>query len=178
MRLDLALASGLLIVLLGGLIACGQPGASDNAASASDAAETVKSRGDDASLQQASDQARGSLDTFWKAWDRRRPTDDAFRLNVGFPARGGGTENIWVALTSRDGDSAVGKLSNDPVYFVGKMGDEVKFDVSAVQDWTFRRDGKMYGMFSTRVLLRRVSPAQAARVSAVLSETPLPDAER
>jgi uncharacterized protein YegJ (DUF2314 family) len=171
---NLPLLCASLIVLLGAQTACDQPATSTKARPGP---EAVKSRADDPSLEAASDQARASIEVFWKAWDQPGPTDDAFRLNVGFPARGGGIENSWVALSSRDGERAVGKLSNQPIYFPGKIGDEVNFDLSAVSDWMFRRDGKIYGMFTTRALLPRLSPAEAARVKAMLSEAPLPSAD-
>jgi len=70
----------------------------------------------------------------------------------------------------------VGLLANDPVSFKGNAGDAITFSADQVRDWyVFGADGKMYGNYTTRVMLADLSPELSAQIEAMLSPTPLPD---
>ena len=106
----------------------------------------------------------------------RRPGDGEFMVKPGMSTSSGELEYIWVDLLSREGARVFGRLANDPNGFDAKYGDEVAFDVNEVVDWAFKRDGKMFGMYSTRALMSRLNPQQAAEARAILSDSPLPGA--
>ena len=136
----------------------------------------VPTKEGDEALAKAESDARASADIFWDAWNERRPGDGEFMVKPGMRTRSGELEYIWVDLLSREGARVFGRLANDPNGFDAKYGDEVAFDVNEVVDWAFKRDGKMFGMYSTRALMSRLNPQQAAEARAILSDSPLPGA--
>lgn len=98
-------------------------------------------------------------------------------VKVAIPLEGdAGTEVIWVTpFAIRDG-LFIGALANDPHFLTGLFaGDVIAFDGNQVRDWSFYGpDGKMYGSYTTRVILADLTPNHAARIRALLSPDPLP----
>lgn len=98
-------------------------------------------------------------------------------IKVALPLEGdAGTEVIWITpFAERDG-LFIGALANEPRFLTGlTAGDVVSFDASQVRDWSFYGpDGKMYGSYTTRVILADLEPDQAAQIRALLSTQPLP----
>lgn len=98
-------------------------------------------------------------------------------VKVAIPLEGdAGTEVIWVTpFAARDG-LFIGALANEPRFLTGlTSGDVIAFDGGQVRDWSFYgQDGKMYGSYTTRVILADLGPAQAAQIRALLSADPLP----
>jgi uncharacterized protein YegJ (DUF2314 family) len=63
---------------------------------------------------------------------------------VALPTSDGGTERLWIEVTSITGPTIKGTLANDPHYDVGlKYGDQVSLELSQVEDWAVWRDGKL-----------------------------------
>ncbi len=87
-----------------------------------------------------------------------------------------GHENIWVdQFTVASGGGMTGKLANEPNDLPGKhFGDTVKFDRASLRDWSVFLDGKLYGNFTTRVMLPHLDPDSRAQLEQVLSATPVP----
>ena len=128
----------------------------------------------DPALAEAEKQAIESMPLFWRAWEEQRPGDDQFMVKVAFPVPNDRPEHHWIGLTAREGSKLAGIFASNPQSFAGEVGDPVTIDLDKVEDWSFRRDGKRYGMFSNRVLLKLMTPEQAADERAQLSDTPLP----
>ena len=86
-------------------------------------------------------------------------------------------EIIWVAPFARLDGGFAGLLANEPQALGGlKAGDRVDFNQSQIVDWSFAGpDGKLYGNFTTRVMLPHLSPADRASLTEALSETAVPD---
>jgi uncharacterized protein YegJ (DUF2314 family) len=102
-------------------------------------------------------------------------------VKVAFPATGGGSEVIWVGPFRWDGDqNLAGLLANQPNFMGGlNAGDPVDFTVDMVRDWALQTsDGMLSGHYTTRVILPRLDPAQAAQLSAMLSKNPVPESWR
>jgi uncharacterized protein YegJ (DUF2314 family) len=95
-------------------------------------------------------EARASLPVFWAKYDAAEDKSD-FMVKAGMKDRYGGREHIWIYLDGRAGEVPVADLS----------------------DWAYGRDGKYYGMYTTRVLIGRMTPAQRAESEAILAPTPL-----
>jgi uncharacterized protein YegJ (DUF2314 family) len=134
----------------------------------------IPTKADDPALIKAESDAKASADLFWMTWNERRPGDTQFLVKPGMRTRSGEQEYIWVELLSREGSRVTGRLANQPNGFDGELGDEVDFEVSQIVDWSFKRDGKLFGMYSTRVLMDRMPPEDAAQARAVLSPNPVP----
>jgi uncharacterized protein YegJ (DUF2314 family) len=81
---------------------------------------------------------------------------------------------MWVNHLVRKGDRISGILADEPELLPAlHLGSPVEIAEADIADWTYRKNGKRWGHFSTRVLLQRTSAAEAAPILAVLSPTPL-----
>lgn len=103
-------------------------------------------------------------------------------LKVAFPVESAqmDREVIWLSDISLAQDGMAGRLANDPIAMPGlKFGDEVRFSEDMIYDWGLADpDGKIFGHFTTRVLLHQIPKAQADEIRAILSDDPLPEAWR
>lgn len=84
-------------------------------------------------------------------------------------------EHIWVDHLRFEGGVLVGALANAPDYLPGmQLGSRVEIETARVSDWSIVRREGMYGNFTTRVMLRDLSPDEAAEYRRALTESPLP----
>lgn len=84
-------------------------------------------------------------------------------LTFKFPLEG--WEHIWVANVSREGDMLHGQLANNPASRGWALGDWVSVPLSAVSDWAYwGADDRAHGYRTIRVMLGRMSPAEARAV--------------
>ena len=98
-------------------------------------------------------------------------------IKVALPLEGdAGTEVIWVTPFARNDGLFIGALANEPRFLSGlAAGDVISFDGSQVRDWSFYGpDGRMYGSYTTRVILADLDPSRAEQLRALLSLEPLP----
>jgi len=103
---------------------------------------------------------------------------DSFAVKVAFPT-GNGNEHIWVDVISHTGDDITGTIDNNPEFRPDlKDGMTVTVKEANVSDWGYLRDGRLYGNFTTRVLVKHMAPDEAAQVKAMLSETALEPPEK
>ena len=128
-------------------------------------------------LSDAENQARLHLDRFLNhALDDQGRARDNAAIKISMTGYGGKDESIWVRpFAMRDG-RYVGLLANEPKSTDRKhVGDAVAFDADQVRDWYFfGDDGKMYGSYTTRVLLPDMAPNTARQITQILSATPTP----
>ena len=128
-------------------------------------------------LTDAETQARAHLSTFLDfALDKNGRARDNAALKISMTGYGGKDETIWVRpFALRDG-RYVGLLANEPKSTDTKhVGDPVAFSADQVRDWYFfGDDGKMYGSYTTRVLLRDMAPNAARQITSILSSSPTP----
>jgi uncharacterized protein YegJ (DUF2314 family) len=104
--------------------------------------------------------------------------DDGY-LKVAFPVQHPEmeTENIWVGPFRRFPDGVfVGLLANDPHAMPGlRNGDRVEFDQAMIVDWNLAAGGgKVWGDYTTRVVVGRLPEDQAAPLRARFSDPPVP----
>ena len=81
------------------------------------------------------------------------------------------TEHFWINnVTFKDGEFS-GTINNDPGLVtnvrIGQQWTVAKEDIS---DWMYMRDGKMYGNYTMRPLLKTLPPDEAAALEAMLAE--------
>jgi len=134
---------------------------------------------DDANMNDAQEDARRSLPDFLAhKLDETGTAAEGAMVKVGFPITSEDGENdevIWVGPFSKSGNTFTGALANDPVYIGGAYGDEVTFTQDMIRDWMYQgEDGKLYGNYTTRVMLPELTATQAAQISQLLSEDPMP----
>lgn len=162
--------AGLAFLLATGLMA--------NAGPASEAGDPVIDYAlHDATMTEAQNAAGASLHQFLNAaLDGEGASRPDTGLKVAFQTADGRTEVIWVAPFVRHEDGFTGLLANEPMYMPNAAGELVTFAPDAIRDWyLLGEDGRMYGSFTTRVMLARMSPARADAIRNYLSEAPLPD---
>ena len=103
-------------------------------------------------------------------------------VKVSFPtvdpeSSGMDTEVIWVSPWAMSQGQFRGLLANEPVALGDlRVGDVVDFRQDQIHDWSyFGEDGKLYGNYSTRVMLPHIPAEQAAEFNDLLSANPIPD---
>jgi uncharacterized protein YegJ (DUF2314 family) len=86
-------------------------------------------------------------------------------------------EIIWVSPFARLDGGFAGLLANDPQALGGLVaGDRVDFAQDQIVDWSYSGpDGKLYGNFTTRVMVPHLSADEAAWLNDALSELAVPD---
>lgn len=131
----------------------------------------------DSAMNSAQAEARAHLATFF---DLVMGEDGVARpdagVKVAVPLSGGGVEVIWVTPFAERDDQFIGALANEPQAIEGKRaGDTITFSEADIRDWYFFGiDGKMYGSYTTRVMLADMSPTTADQIRDILADTPLP----
>ena len=85
-------------------------------------------------------------------------------------------EMVWVDKIRRDGQTFKARLASHPTYMPGqRMGETVEFFHAQIADWAVQaKDGRYYGYYTTRVLIKAMEPARAEKYRALLVENPLP----
>ena len=168
-RLLPKVAASLIISLAAPTLAACEPRES------SEPSETaVWSPADDALMLAATREARASLADFWVKYEARDPSRSRYSVKIGLPTRHGGVEHIWGSVVRRSGDKTTARIDNEPEDLADvKFGDEITVDHAAISDWMYLKDGKLYGSFTTRAMLSRVSAAQRKEAMTVLAPTPL-----
>jgi len=89
---------------------------------------------------------------------------------------GTNTEHIWVAPFIEIDSGFSGFLSNDPVALgCLSFGSEISFSQEQISDWSYMRDGRAYGNYTTRVLIPSLDFELARELTNYVSPKPLPD---
>lgn len=133
---------------------------------------TITEKGD-VTMDQAVATARETLPVFWSVFDAQSAED--YRLKAGLTTPNGAVEHLWFFPRARnESGKVVAILMNQPRDIDDiNEGDEVFFLEDRISDWSYRKNGLAYGMYTQRALLDRM-PAEARReMEAFLSPTPL-----
>ena len=129
-------------------------------------------------LAAAKDAARASLPVFWDRFALPDAGDYDFSLKAAFPRRDGqpGVEEAWVENVARAPDRIVGELSVQP-RFLGDLKEHaiVDFQENQIVDWAFMSGDRLFGHYTTRVMLPQMDAVQADWLRPLLSEMPAPE---
>lgn len=137
------------------------------------AADLVESGSDTAAVAAASADAAKTLNLFWDKLDHHEAGASDFMVKLAMKTKGGGTEFIWAEPLSHSDQEIVARLANDPVHLGNlSFGSVVHVAPSLIADWCYEKNGKLYGHYTTRVLLPRMTPEERAEASN-LAPTPL-----
>jgi uncharacterized protein YegJ (DUF2314 family) len=116
----------------------------------------------DKDMNAAIEKARGSLAAFWKSYGAPAGGETDHALKVAVPGNGT-TEHFWLTRIKRDNGKISGVISNQPQSVTSvKVGQRYEFTEDMISDWTFKRNGKLVGNETMRVLLPRMPEEQAA----------------
>lgn len=100
----------------------------------------------------------------------------AFSVKVEFLMSDGVTDEvIWVSPFIETDDGFFGLLANEPNDLPGlQYGSEVNFMFAQISDWSYRRDGRAFGNYTTRVMIADMDKETAQQVRDYISAAPLP----
>ncbi len=154
-----------------GAIACDSPPVAER--SGSD--PVVGYRDSDAAMNAAVAEARSHYPRFLTAL-RAEPAESSnvYKVKVGLPTPNG-PEHIWVGNLHFEDDELIGLLANEPMFLPDMhLGSQVIVRDDQVSDWSILSANRLYGSFTTRVMLPDLEREQAEELQRVLSPSPLP----
>jgi len=114
---------------------------------------------DDMDIAQIAEDARNTLPVFFRYLTRAGSSDDCY---VKYPLMadddsGIDREQVWLTGIHFNNGRYFGVLASAPRYLSGKKkGDLVIFDMEAITDWMYVRDGKIIGGESIKYLLGKI----------------------
>lgn len=134
------------------------------------AAQVIDFRSSDREMNRAIEQARKTLPDFVALY--RAGTGERHSVKVAIPYDRG-REHIWMNLTAVEGDVFVGRIANDPVNLDNlNRGDSYRAGSAMVSDWSYMSGGQMYGSYTTRVAIKKLTPTQVKELGLKLAPLP------
>jgi uncharacterized protein YegJ (DUF2314 family) len=122
----------------------------------------------DAEMNAAIASARTSLPKFWEALAHPAPGEEVFSLKVAISDRGK-TEHFWLVDVEQRNGRIFGTINNTPETVTNvRLGQRYEFTEDKISDWMFLRNRKIVGNETMRPLLKRMTPAEAARFRSML----------
>jgi uncharacterized protein YegJ (DUF2314 family) len=109
--------------------------------------------------------ARAELPDFYRRLANPGPDERDFAVKFNL---GGTGEMIWAGSLQRENGRLSGALSNVPIHPDYRQGQRLDISESAIIDWGFVRGARMEGNHTTRVIIDRMPPEQAAEYRAAL----------
>ena len=131
--------------------------------------ETLVTSGyDEQEMDAAIARARGEVDRFIS--ELAQPTGTAYAVKAPIEDANG-TEHFWLVDVTYQNGQFEGTIDNEPG-IVGnvKMGQKWTIKKTDISDWMFMRDGKMYGNYTMRPLLKTMPADQAAGFRSMLAD--------
>jgi uncharacterized protein YegJ (DUF2314 family) len=134
------------------------------------AAQVIDFRSSDREMKRAIDEARKSLPDFVALYRSGKGERHAVKVAIPYDR---GREHIWMNLTAVEGDVFVGRIANDPVH-LDKLnkGDSYRAGSAMVSDWNYMSGGQMYGSYTTRVAIKKLTPTQVRELGLKLAPLP------
>ena len=146
-------------------------GQSSPTSSSSGKDETIPVEASDAEMNAAIETARKSIGDFWRQFEDPDLGVDGFALKVRI-LDGETVEHFWLIEIERSAFEFSGIINNEPnSVMTVKLGQRYVFKEADISDWLFRRNGKIVGNETLRVLFKSMPPEEAAEYRAML-ETP------
>ncbi len=163
-RLGLVIVGLLFFVVFGNLGVGSHSGASQNP-------PVVTAAVGDAEIAAARDKARANIAKFWTSLEKPAAGERSFTIKAAFdiPQHPGSTEHIWLGDIRREGAQISGRVDNAPRDVTHlKLGQRVTFTEERVTDWMFMRNGKIAGNETMHPLIKRLPPAEQAKLRAMM----------
>lgn len=123
---------------------------------------------DQAEMDAAIAKARGSVDTFIA--ELQSPSGESHAVKAPI-TDGDQTEHFWLSDVSYQNGEFQGTIDNDPGTVTNvKVGQSWTIKKGEISDWMYMRDGKMYGNYTMRPLLKTMPPEEAQMWESLLAE--------
>lgn len=123
---------------------------------------------DEQEMDAAIARARSEVDSFISELTHPTGTDHAVKAPI---TDAGQTEHFWLINVSFANGEFKGTIDNDPG-IVGnvKAGQPWTIRKADISDWMFMRNGKMYGNYTMRPLLKTMPEDEAAKYRSILAD--------
>lgn len=133
----------------------------------------------DPKMRNAIRQAQATLPKFLAAVTQSdNSLHEASMVKVAVPVENGPIEDevIWVDNITRNGEQFTGHLANEPNHIPNAhQGTKIKFKRTSIYDWSlWGSDQKLYGNYTTRIMLPELPAETAAHLNTILSAEPSP----
>jgi uncharacterized protein YegJ (DUF2314 family) len=124
--------------------------------------------GGDAEMNAAIAKARASIGEFWRQYENPDPGVTGLALKVSI-SDGKRVEHFWLIEVNRSGATLSGIINNEAMAVTTvREGERHTFKDADISDWMYVRNGKIVGNETVRVLLKHMSPEEAAATRAML----------
>jgi len=135
--------------------------------SCSKSADPVIKDYDEKEMDAAIARARSEVDSFIAELSKRNGSDFAVKVPIQDKDE---TEHFWLTdIVYRNGKFE-GVIGNDPgIVSNVKSGQKWTVKKSEISDWMFMREGKMYGNYTIRPLLKSMPEEEAAKFRSMLA---------
>ena len=135
--------------------------------SCSKSPDTVITDYDEKEMDAAIARARSEVDSFVAELTKRNGSDFAVKVPI---QDKGEIEHFWLTgIVYRNGKFE-GVIGNDPGIVTNvKNGQKWSVKKSEISDWMFMREGKMYGNYTMRPLLKTMPEEEAAKYRSILA---------
>jgi uncharacterized protein YegJ (DUF2314 family) len=129
--------------------------------------DTLVGEFDEQEMDAAIARARAETDLFLGELAKKTGESHAVKAAI---KDGQNTEYFWLTdLTYRDGQFE-GTINNEPGMVKNvKLGQKWNVKKDEIADWLYLRDGKMYGNYTMRPLLKSMPAAEAAKFRAMFA---------
>ena len=126
----------------------------------------------EAALEAATVEARATLELFWQKFESRAA--EQYQLKAGLTTPFEAIEHVWLKPIERRDGKILGVLISQPVDLADiSAGEQITVDADRISDWAYFKDGKLYGAFTQRAMLDRISPKMRREIEAALAPTAL-----
>jgi uncharacterized protein YegJ (DUF2314 family) len=128
----------------------------------------VESGYDEQEMDAAIARARRDVDSFISELSQPTGTNHAVKAPI---EDVGETEHFWLTDVTFQNGEFKGTINNDPG-IVGNVqfGQTWTIKKAEISDWMFMRDGKMYGNYTLRPLLKTMGEDEAAKYRSILAD--------
>ena len=122
---------------------------------------------DEQEMEAAIARARSEVDSFIAELSKGNGSDFAVKVPIQDKEE---TEHFWLTdIVYRNGKFE-GVIGNDPGMVTNvKSGQKWSVKKSEISDWMFMREGKMYGNYTLRPLLKTMPEEEAAKLRSILA---------
>jgi uncharacterized protein YegJ (DUF2314 family) len=123
---------------------------------------------DDKAMDAAIARAKSEVDVFIAELASPTGTNHEVKAPI---QDGAEIEHMWITNVTFENGEFKGKLNSEPEFVKNvKGGQEWTVKKEDISDWTFMRDGKRYGEYTTRALIPTMSEKEAAEFTATLAD--------
>ena len=116
-------------------------------------------------MNDAIEEARRTLRSFFDAFLNPKPNQTTFLLKVEF-SEGNQVEHIWVADIDASLFPIQGTIANRPNLESIRFKQRVEFHPSKISDWMYIEDGYLVGGFTTKVIRQGLTAEERVKYDA------------